>query len=512
MIRGARKTTVWVLGDQLSPRISCLDGLAPADCTVLMIESRARAGRRPYHKHKLVFLWSAMRHFAAELRSLGYAVDYRADQPGYATALARHVRRHRPARIRLMETAEYGGSQRLAAMAVSHGIAVEVTPNNMFLSDPDDFARWAASRKTWRMETFYRRMRRHTGLLMHDGEPVGGEWNYDHLNRETPPPGQVFPKLPACRPDAITRTVMRVVQQRFPQHFGSVDGFWLPTSRRAAARFAEDFFQHRLDLFGPYEDAIVDGEPNLYHSLLSPLLNVGLLDPLALCRRAEDCYRSGSARLASVEGFIRQIIGWREFVYRVYRLKMPDYVRQNALGAELPLPQFYWSGDTDMRCVADAVEHVRRRAMNHHIQRLMITGNFALLAGIEPNAVNDWYRLAYADAFDWVVTPNVLGMALWADGGLLATKPYAASANYIGKMSDCCGSCAYDARAATGPQSCPFNSLYWDFLARHRRQFARNPRMSLVLAGLARREAKQVRAIRARAAEIRGKLKRGERI
>jgi len=503
-------TTVWVLGDQLTPKISSLVGLNKETDVVFMVESLAKARQRPYHKQKLAFVWAAMRHFAAELRRLGYTVDYYPTQPNAQTALKAHLKKCRPARLRLMETAEYGRSDRLARRVEAHGLPAEITPNNMFLSDRQQFARNARGKKTVLMESFYRRMRRQTGLLMAGDEPVGGRWNYDEQNRQTPPAGHKFPDIPRRPPDEITQEVLDFVAAEFPAHFGQLDSFWLPVTRPAAESFLADFLAQRLDLFGPYEDAIVMGEPVLYHSLLSPLLNVGLLAPLDVCRQAEARYRAGKARLNSVEGFIRQLIGWREFVYQMYHLQMPGYLAVNHFQADLPLPDFYWSAETDMACVAEAIQNLRRNSLNHHIQRLMVTGNFALLAGINPQAVNHWYWLAYSDAYEWAVSPNVLGMALYADGGLLATKPYAASANYINKMSNCCTACSYNHRQTVGQKACPFNALYWDFLDRNREQLQQNPRMNLMMAQLKKRDPQQMAQIRARAATFRQRLQNGD--
>ena len=505
--------TVWILGDQLTLDHAALRGLDRRETCVLLVESQARARRLPYHKQKLVLVWSAMRHFADELRAAGWTVDFHPESPTYRAAVDAHVRRFRPRRLRLMEPAEAGAAERLAATARAAGAAdVEVVPNDMFLGDAASFARWASGRKTLLLESFYRDMRRRTGLLMDGGEPAGGRWNFDADNREVPPPGHVFPAIPRFTPDAETKRVMRLVEREFPDHFGTLDGFAWPVTRADAERFRDDFLEHRLDLFGPYEDAIVRGERALYHSLLSPLLNLGLLAPLDLCTRAEERWRAGEARLASVEGFVRQIIGWREFVLRVYRHDMPEYATRNALAADLPLPGFYWDADTDMACVREAVGTLLEHGINHHIQRLMITGNFALIAGVDPQAVNEWYWLAYADAYEWVVTPNVLGLSLWADGGRIATKPYAASANYVNRMSDHCRGCAYDHRASVGERACPFNALYWDFLARNRERLKGNPRMRIPLAALARRPQEDVAAIRARAAELRERLRGGARV
>ena len=504
--------TIWILGDQLRTDHGALANLAPSECVVFMVESLQRARALPYHKQKLALVWSAMRHFAEELRAAGYTVDYHAAQPDARTALEAHLAAYQSQRLRLMETAEHGRSWRLADLARALGVEVEITPNTMFLSDQDEFEAWAAEKSSVRMETFYHRMRRRTGFLMDGDEPVGGAWNYDKQNRETPPRDYDFPEVPRYPPDAITREVLDMVAREFPHHFGALDGFAWPVTRADAEAFAQDFFEHRLDCFGPYEDAMVAGERVLCHSLLSPLVNIGLLDPLALCREAERRYHAGEARLNSVEGFIRQLIGWREFVYCVYRWQMPGYLDVNHFDADVPLPDFYWSGETRMACVAEAVRTLLQHGINHHIQRLMITGNFALIAGIDPQAVNRWYHLAYVDAYEWVVAPNVLGMALYADGGVLATKPYAASANYIHKMSDYCAQCAYDHRARVGDDACPFNALYWDFLARNRERLQENPRMNLMLSLLDRRDPDDLRAIRARADDLRARLRRGESI
>ena len=477
-----------------------------------MIETTARAAVRPYHVQKLVLLWSSMRHFAEELRELGFEVDYYEMASSLREGVEQHVARYQPDVVRLMESAEYGASERLRCMVEALGTRCEHLPNNAFVSERSAFQKRYQGKTSVRLEGFYRSMRRKTGILMDGDEPAGGRWNFDADNREVPEPGHRFPPIPRFPPDAATRRVMKDVRERFPNHFGELDGFAWPVCRADAESFFEDFLDHRLDLFGPYEDAMVSGEAVLYHSLLSPLLNLGLLSPLDVCRRAEERYRSGRARLSSAEGFVRQILGWRELVYQLYHWQMPGYTERNELGADLPLPEFYWTGDTPMRCVSEAVDQVKRNGINHHIQRLMVTGNFALIGGIDPQEVNAWYWLAYVDAFEWVVSPNVLGLTLYADGALLASKPYAASANYIHKMGDYCGSCEYDRKTADRETSCPFNALYWDFLARHRRRFAKNPRMNMVMSALKRKDAAELRRIRARAKELRARLRRGERV
>ncbi|MGC9348827.1 MAG: cryptochrome/photolyase family protein [Anaerolineae bacterium] len=503
------RTTAWILGDQLTYQHPALAELSTGD-VVLMVESAGRAEARPWHKQKLAFIWSAMRHFAQKLRDKGVGVDYHklpSSPVDLRDTLRAHLRKYQPDRLLLMETAEFGRAAALASLARDIGVKTTVLDNTMFLSSREAFAREAKGKTSLVMEHFYRDMRRKTGLLMAQGEPEGGRWNFDAENRESPPDSHEFPEIPRFEPDEATRDVMALVEDRFPDHFGKLETFAWPVTHRDARRFLRDFLDHRLDCFGPHEDAMVRDARALCHSLLSPLLNVGLLEPLDVCQQAASRYWDGLARLNSVEGFIRQILGWREFIYQIYHLKMPGYSDANFFEVDLPLPSFYWDGETEMTCVARAVGTVRGYGINHHIQRLMITGNFALIAGINPQAVNDWYLTAYVDAYEWVVTPNVLGLALYADGGMVATKPYAASANYINRMSDYCRSCRYRHRETTGETACPFNALYWDFLARNEERLrASTPRMNLMLAMLGRRSSDEIAEIRARAGRIRDRL------
>jgi len=347
---------------------------------------------------------------------------------------------------------------------------------------------------------------------MIEEKPVGGRWNYDAENRQRLPKEVRCPPIPRYTPDAVTREVMSLVERKFADNFGRADTFLWPVTCRDAQHLLDDFLAHRLAQFGPYQDAMVSGERALFHSLLSPVLNLGLLEPLALCRRAEAAYLDGRAPLNSAEGFVRQILGWREYVYQVYHWRMPDYALMNHLEADETLPEFFWDGNTRMRCVREAVEALLEDGINHHIQRLMVTGNFALIAGLNPQQVNEWYWLAYVDAHEWVVTPNVLGMALFADGGILGTKPYAASANYISRMSDYCRQCPYDPRAVTGADACPFNALYWDFLARNEKKLRSNPRMALAYRNLDKRKSEDLRPIRIQAHRLLERLRNGEAI
>jgi deoxyribodipyrimidine photolyase-related protein len=368
------------------------------------------------------------------------------------------------------------------------------------------FEAWAKGRKQLRMEYFYREVRRKTGLLMEGEEPAGGQWNYDSENRKRLPKSKSPPHRFLPEADTLTREVMALVEARFADHFGDLEPWVFATTRAGAEEARDHFLSEILPGFCDWQDAMARGEPWMWHSLLSAYINCGLLDPLDVCHRAEAEWKAGRAPLNAVEGFIRQIIGWREYVRGIYWLKMPGYAQMNALDAHRPLPEFFWTGETPMRCMAEAIGQTKRYAYAHHIQRLMITGNFALLAGLSPAEVNDWYLLVYADAYEWVELPNTHGMALHADGGLMASKPYAASGNYISKMSDYCESCAYDVKQRTGEKACPFNFLYWDFIDRHEAQFRNNPRMAVICKSINRMSVSERDAIRAQAARFLGEI------
>jgi deoxyribodipyrimidine photolyase-related protein len=345
---------------------------------------------------------------------------------------------------------------------------------------------------------------------MDSDQPVGGQWNFDPQNRKPLAKGITPPRAPRFEPDAITRAVIALVADRFGDHFGSTDGFALPVTAADARQALDDFVQHRLPQFGDWQDSMKTGEATMFHALISTSLNAGLLPPLAACQAAEAAYRRGAAPINAVEGFIRQILGWREFVRGIYWWKMPSYARLNGLGAARKLPWFYWSAETRMNCLRQAIGDTRAHAYAHHIQRLMVIGNFALLAALDPDDVDEGYLIVYADAYQWVEMPNVRGMALHADGGVIGSKPYAASGAYINRMSDYCRACHYDVKAATGERACPFNALYWDFMARHRERFAGNPRMAMPMRSLAKMPPERVAALRARAVDFLARMDAGE--
>ena len=483
------KTLILILGDQLTPGLSSLRDVDRSDAVVLMAEVMREASYAPHHKKKIAFLFAAMRHFAQELADAGWSVDYiKLDDPRNSDSLAGEVfeamARHGPAKLRMTEPGEYRVLDELQGLSAA--FEVEILPDDRFIASHAEFNGWAEERKSLRMEFFYREMRRKTGFLMDSNEPAGGQWNYDHDNRKPAVRDLLMPSPLRFAPDAITQEVLDLVAERFADNFGTLEPFWFATTRADAEAAFAHFLKHALPKFGDYQDAMLADEKFLYHAVVSPYLNCGLLDPLAMCRAAEAEYREGRAPLNAVEGFIRQIIGWREYVRGIYWREGPDYMRRNALDATRPLPWFYWSAETDMACMRATVEQTRDEAYAHHIQRLMVTGNFALLAGIDPYEVHLWYLAVYADAYEWVEAPNTVGMSQFADGGLLASKPYVSSGAYIDRMSDYCQGCRYDVKAKAGPNACPFNYLYWDFIARHEDRWKANPRMGPIVRSYAK--------------------------
>lgn len=478
------RTLIPVLGDQLSMGLSALEGGDPAASVILMVEVAEEAAYVRHHKAKLAYIFSAMRHHADALRAAGWVVDYvTLDDPdnsgSFTGEVARAMARHDPERIVVTEAGEWRVAAMLEAWETLFGVAVEIRADTRFLVSHAEFAAWADDRKQLVMEDFYRAMRRRTGLLMDGDKPAGGRWNFDKDNRKPAKADMLMPRPEMFAPDAITQEVVALVARMFPDNPGSLAKFDYAVTAAQAERQADRFFRDALHDFGRYEDAMVTGERHLWHSILSPYINNGLLDPLDLCRRAEAEYRAGRAPLNSVEGYIRQIIGWREYVRGIYWREGPTYVERNFLDHHRPLPGFYWSGETDMHCLREVIGQTLATAHAHHIQRLMVAGNFALLIGADPAQVHLWYLEIYLDAYEWVELPNTLGMSQYGDGGLLGSKPYVSSGAYINRMSDYCGTCRYDVTKRVGPDACPFNALYWDFLARHRDRIGDNRRLAM---------------------------------
>jgi deoxyribodipyrimidine photolyase-related protein len=480
-----------ILGDQLSPEISSLKDADKSRDIILLCEVFDEAVYVKHHQKKIAFLFSAMRHFAASLSDAGWNVDYvRLDQDGnshsFSGEVARAVERHAPESVIATFASEWRVLTEMRDWENTLPCAVELRDDDRFYCSLDEFATWADGRKQLRMEYFYRELRRKTGILMSGNDPIGGQWNYDAENRGRAPDGLEVPKHTSFVPDDITNEVLNLVEDRFGDHFGKLRPFEFAITHEQAAYVLDRFIAERLPLFGTYQDAMVEGEPFMFHAHIGLYLNCGLLSPQQAIIAAENAYHAGAAPLNATEGFIRQILGWREFVRGLYWLKMPEYAEQNALEAHRPLPAFFWTADTKMNCLKQCVSETRDHAYAHHIQRLMVLGNFALLAGLSPKEVNEWFMIVYADAYEWVELPNVSGMALYADGGVLASKPYASGGAYIERMSNYCRSCHYKVKQKNGEQACPFNYLYWDFLIRHQDRLSGNARMGMMYRTLAK--------------------------
>ena len=498
-----------VLGDQLDHDSAALDGFDPDRDAVLMTEAVEEATYVAQHKKRLVLFFSAMRHFAAAQAAAGRAVIYSAlDAERPAESLAQSLRRavedHAPQEVLLARPGDWRVLEALKTTAEAFEPPLRILPDRHFLFPLEVFETWIHGRRRILHEDFYRFGRKRTGWLMDDaGAPVGGEWNFDKLNRKSfgrEGPG-LLPQRLSFPPDEITRAVVALVCARFPQSPGRVAGFEEPVTRAQALAALEDFIDNRLPLFGDYQDAIAKGRVTLHHARLSAALNLKLLNPQEVCAAALKAYAEGRAPLNAVEGFVRQILGWREFVRGVYWTQMPDYAGLNHLGAERDVPAFFWTGETEMACLQDALGGLVETGYAHHIQRLMVMGLFLLLYGARPYAAHEWHMAMYLDAVDWVSLPNVLGMSQHGDGGVVGAKPYAASGAYIDRMSDCCAGCRFDPKQAVGESACPFTTLYWDFLDRHEPALQRSPRMRMQLNNLARKSAEDRAAIR-RVAEL----------
>ncbi|MCU0829748.1 MAG: cryptochrome/photolyase family protein [Tabrizicola sp.] len=469
---------VLVLGDQLTPDIAALRAADKAHDMVVMAEVMGEGTSVPHHPQKIALILSAMRKFAVWLREKGWQVAYsRLDDPENSQSIQGEILRRASETGAVEVLATKPGEWRLVAALQDIPLPVRVLEDDRFLCSEAEFAAWAGGRKQLRMEWFYRDMRRKTGLLMEGDQPAGGQWNFDHDNRKPAKADLLRPRPSDFATDAIVEEVLDLVEKRFDR-FGRLRPFRWATDRAGALAALAEFVADRLPRFGEEQDAMLEGEPFLSHALLSPYLNLGLLSPMEVCRAVEDAWKAGRVPLAAAEGFIRQIIGWREYVRGIWGLRGPDYLQGNALGHDRKLPPVYWGGETRMACMKAAVGQTRDLAYAHHIQRLMVTGNFALLVGVDPAEVHEWYLSVYIDAFEWVEAPNTLGMSQFADGGLLGSKPYVSSGAYIDRMSDHCGACHYRVKEKTGERACPFNLLYWHFLDRHRDRFRPNPRMA----------------------------------
>lgn len=490
-------TLCLILGDQLSTDMSVFDEFDKENDMVLMAEVNSEATYVKHHKQKIAYVFSAMRHFAKSLKDDDVNVTYvkytdQDNQGSLFKEVQRFLENHSVDKIKLAKPAEYRLHKEVLSWEEKLDKPVEISIDNRFIAREDYFSEWAEGRKQLRMEYFYREMRKQTRCLMDGNKPIGEKWNYDAQNREKPPSDLSVPAPTQFKHDSITKEVISLVAEEFSDHFGDLDNFHYAVTRQDALHALDEFIEHRLPEFGQYQDAMVQDEPWMYHSHISFYLNTGLLMPLEIIDAAEKAYYAKDAPLNSVEGFIRQILGWREYVRGFYWHFMPDFKQKNYLEAKNPLPEFYWTGDTKMNCVSQCVKQTKEHAYAHHIQRLMVLGNFALLAGLDPEQVNEWYLIVYGDAYEWVELPNVSGMVLFADGGQLASKPYAASGAYIHKMSNYCQHCEYSVKEKKGPQACPFNYLYWGFIHKHKAKFENNPRMAMIYKTMQRMDDKKL--------------------
>ncbi|WP_413162494.1 cryptochrome/photolyase family protein [Capilliphycus salinus ALCB114379] len=490
---------IWILGDQLWSQQAALQSCqSHRDTPIILIESLEFVRVRPYHRQKLVLVWSAMRHFADELRDAGWSVTYIITAESVEVPLKKWIQDHKITQLRVMIPNDKPFQDLMATLNLS--CPIDWRENNHFLWNETEFKQWSNRRKRLLMEDFYREGRQRFNILMEGKQPLGNRWNFDSENRK-PPKGKLNPPRPLWfEPDQITRAVIEQVNQLSLPLYGKIEPFGWAVTRQQALEVLHYFIEERLPNFGSYQDAMVTGEQTLWHALLSPYLNLGLLQPLEVIEAAEKAYFDKNLPLNSVEGFIRQILGWREYLHGIYRVMNREYSQHNWFDHTQPLPEFFWDAKkTDINCLSQVLSQVETTGYAHHIQRLMILSNFALIAGLSPQEVENWFHAVFIDAYDWVMQTNVIGMGLFADGGILASKPYAASANYVNKMSDYCKSCAYNPRSRTGENACPLNVFYWNFLDRHREKLKSQGRMNLVLAHLDKMSENELNIIRQQA-------------
>lgn len=506
-----------ILGDQLTLDNPALQGIDPTQDHIVMAEVVEESTHVWSHKQRITLFLSAMRHFAAELQAQHLPLTYLKledhaypDLPAVWHAM---LQQHRPVAIRVCEPGDYRVWQALQAVAKQHSTPFEVLQDTHFMCSREQFQRWAGrygeKNASLRMEFFYRGMRKKYNILMNGDAPVGGDWNYDHENRQplSKQGPQDLPPVPVFTPDAITQQVLALVRDRFAEHPGALDAFSWPVTRDQALSLLRHFIAEKLPQFGPYQDAMWQDQPYLWHSLLASAMNLKLLNPREVIAAAEQAYLAGRVPLMCAEGFIRQVLGWREFVRGVYWLEMPALKAANYFQHQRDLPGWFWTGDTHMQCLSQCIGQTLRTGYAHHIQRLMVIGLFSTLAELSPQQVSDWFLAVYVDAVEWVELPNVIGMALYANGGRFTSKPYVASGAYIQRMSNYCSRCRYEPKQKTGDRACPFTTLYWAFLIKHEGALADNPRTRLMVKHVANLSAGDRVAIQAMAGQRLQQLK-----
>ena len=490
---------IWILGDQLhlqqAALLSCKN--EQKSVPIIFIESLNYITKRRYHQQKLVLIFSAMRHFAEELKLQGWSVTYEVAKD-FKTPLSHWIVDNNITELRIVTPYDRPFYQFIQRLKLN--CQINFIPNNHFLWSHEEFKQWSNNRKRLLLEDFYREGRKRLKILMEENKPIGGEWNFDKQNRKPPKKSLNIPQALWFEPDEITQQVIKDIKSYALETYGNIEPFRWGVTRSQALQFLEYFITTNLENFGSYQDAMITGEYTMFHSLISPYLNLGLLTPLEVIKAIETAYYEQNYPLNSVEGLIRQILGWREYMYGIYQLMYDDYTDQNWFNHDYSLPNFYWnSQQTDMNCLHQTLKQVEEIGYAHHIQRLMILSNFALIIGVSPQELKDWFHAAFIDAYDWVMVPNVMGMGQFADGGILASKPYAASANYINKMSDYCKNCVYQKNQRTGEKACPFNFFYWDFISRNQQKLKSLGRMNLVLVNLKKIDKQELEIIQSQA-------------
>jgi deoxyribodipyrimidine photolyase-related protein len=509
----ALRHLVLVLGDQLNLDALALADFDPTQDAIWMAEVMEESTHVASSKQRSTLFLSAMRHFAQTIKDKDWPLHYtQLDDAHNTGTLAREldkaIKALKPKQLVMTAPGEWRVLQNLRSIAKKNNLSLEIHDDTYFFSTVRDFAEHAKGRKQLRQEFFYRELRQKTGILMDGKKPVGGQWNFDEENRGSfgkAGPG-ILPQPLRFEPDDITHKVMQMVNEKLAANPGNLKSFGWPVTRAQALEALDSFIQYRLPSFGLYQDAMWEGEVWLYHSHIASALNLKLLKPQEVVSAAEKAYQQGHAPLPAVEGFIRQILGWREYVRGIYWTQMPDYLERNEMQVTAQLPAFYWTGDTDMACLRDAISQTLNHGYAHHIQRLMVTGLFALLLGVHPKEVHAWYLGVYVDAVEWVELPNTLGMSQFADGGVMASKPYVASGKYIDRMSNHCKGCRFNPALSTGETACPFTTLYWDYLNRHVDVLAKNPRMLMQLKNLNRLSDDERQTIAAQAKSLKNSL------